>query len=585
VVIKIATLFLFLYMSFRTTLLVSVLFFLAFLIDSQAQTLITSVNVIDVSSGEVIPDQDVLIMGHHIARISDLIAKDPTYHIIDGQDQWLIPGLVDAHIHMFQSGGLYTRPDALDLRDIRPYQEEIDWLYTHATDILDSYLNLGITSVMDVGGPMTNYDIRKMTDTIVSPDYYCTGPLISTYQPDAFRISDPPIIKANSPEEARALVKMQLDDRPDFIKIWYINAPGLTPSNHIDIVRAVIEESHAHDIPVAVHATDMLTAKISVQEGADILVHSVAQPMDSEIIEMIVDQQVVLIPTLVVHGGYDKAFLGEADITSHDLDNGIPLPISDLLDQSHIDHPNLEEAKTYAPEFIATNDIRDSIRTSNLRRLIAAGAIISTGTDAGNIGTFHATSYLSELRAMKAAGISDSDILKASTMSGAIAMGKTLSHGQVKEGFQADLILLRSNPLENIEHLADISCVIKDGKVIDREKLSLRSPEELVQMQLNAYNVGNIESFLLPYSDSVKVYNFPDELSFQGIDMMRSGYESFFEQTPDLHCELLNRMVLGNTVIDHERVTIIPGESVFDAIAIYKIKEGKIQEVYFDLGY
>jgi len=44
-------------------------------------------------------------------------------------------------------------------------------------------------------------------------------------------------------------------------------------------------------------------------------------------------------------------------------------------------------------------------------------------------------------------------------------------------------------------------------------------------------------------------------------------------------------MVLGNTVIDHERVTIIPGESVFDAIAIYKIKEGKIQEVYFDLGY
>jgi len=474
-VIKIATLFLFLYMSFRTTLLVSVLFFLAFLIDSQAQTLITSVNVIDVSSGEVIPDQDVLIMGHHIARISDLIAKDPTYHIIDGQDQWLIPGLVDAHIHMFQSGGLYTRPDALDLRDIRPYQEEIDWLYTHATDILDSYLNLGITS--------------------------------------AFRISDPPIIKANTPEEARALVKMQLDDRPDFIKIWYINAPGITPSNHIDIVRAVIEESHAHDIPVAVHATDMLTAKISVQEGADILVHSVAQPMDSEIIEMIVDQQVVLIPTLVVHGGYDKAFLGEADITSHDLDNGIPLPISDLLDQSHIDHPNLEEAKTYAPEFIATNDIRDSIRTSNLRRLIAAGAIISTGTDAGNIGTFHATSYLSELRAMKAAGISDSDILKASTMSGAIAMGKALSHGQVKEGFEADLILLRSNPLENIEHLADISSVIKDGKVIDREKLSLRSPEELVQMQLNAYNMGNIESFLLPYSDSVKVYNFPDELS------------------------------------------------------------------------
>ena len=552
--------------------------------DTEAQTLITSVNVIDVQSGQVVHDQDVLLLDEKIDEISGEITPQPSWTIIDGKDKWLSPGLIDAHIHMFQSGGLYTRPDGIDLRDIRPYSEERQWLYNHAEDIFDAYLHLGITSVLDVGGPMTNYLIRDQSDSIVSPAYYCTGPLISTYQPEAFRIDDSPILKANTPAEGVALVRAQLDSKPDLIKIWYINARGITPPDHRDIIRSVIQESHAHDLPVAVHATDNLTAGIAVREGADILVHSVAQPMEDDIIQMIVDNQVVLVPTLVVHEGYDKSFLGQVDITSHDLDYGVPLPISDLLDVRHIEHPNLEEAKAYAPEFLANNQVRDSIRTANLRKLVAAGAIIATGTDAGNIGTLHATSYIAELRAMKAAGLSDADILKASTLGGASAIGKAASHGEVRVGKHADLILLGGNPLVDIEHLLDISMVIKDGIEVDRDRLSEKTPEELVQMQLNAYNMGNIESFLLPYSDTVKVYEFPDEFSYQGIDNMRKGYTSFFEQVPDLHCQLINRIVLGNTVIDQERVTGLPDGSVIHAIAIYKIKDGKIQEVYFDSG-
>lgn len=105
--------------------------------------------------------------------------------------------------------------------------------------------------------------------------------------------------------------------------------------------------------------------------------------------------------------------------------------------------------------------------------------------------------------------------------------------------------------------------------------------EQLAQEQLDAYNSRDIESFLVPYADDVKVFNFPDEFQYQGKEAMRSRYANMFENTPDLHCKLLNRMVMGNTVIDHEEVTIRKGDAPFYAIAIYKIRNNKIAEVHF----
>jgi hypothetical protein len=103
----------------------------------------------------------------------------------------------------------------------------------------------------------------------------------------------------------------------------------------------------------------------------------------------------------------------------------------------------------------------------------------------------------------------------------------------------------------------------------------------LVQMQLDGYNARDIEMFLAPYSDSIKIYMYPDQLRSQGIESMRQSYGKMFANTPDLHCELANRVVMGNTVIDHERVVIRKGQPVVEAIAVYKISDGKIAEVRF----
>lgn len=116
-------------------------------------------------------------------------------------------------------------------------------------------------------------------------------------------------------------------------------------------------------------------------------------------------------------------------------------------------------------------------------------------------------------------------------------------------------------------------------KLSDIEK----EAEALAQAQLEAYNNRDIEAFLIPYSEDVKVYNFPNELSYEGKDKMRPGYTQFFQNAPNLHCELVSRMVLGNKVIDREKVTGFSdnADDVLHAVAIYTIENGKISEVRF----
>ncbi|NNE76455.1 MAG: SnoaL-like domain-containing protein [Pricia sp.] len=106
-----------------------------------------------------------------------------------------------------------------------------------------------------------------------------------------------------------------------------------------------------------------------------------------------------------------------------------------------------------------------------------------------------------------------------------------------------------------------------------------QTPEAIVQNQLDAYNARNISAFLNTYSDDVQVFNFPNELSYAGKEKMKLHYESFFNSTPDLNCEIKNRIIIGNKVIDKELVTV--NGDTFKAVAIYEVENGKISKVTF----
>ncbi|CAL2103290.1 SnoaL-like domain-containing protein [Tenacibaculum sp. 190130A14a] len=105
------------------------------------------------------------------------------------------------------------------------------------------------------------------------------------------------------------------------------------------------------------------------------------------------------------------------------------------------------------------------------------------------------------------------------------------------------------------------------------------SPRGLAQEQLEAYNKRDIDAFLQPYAKDVKIYTYPDELNYQGIDEMRKRYAPMFKNTPDLHCKITSRIVKGNVVIDEELVTA--NGNTFKAVAIYEITNGKISSVRF----
>lgn len=104
-------------------------------------------------------------------------------------------------------------------------------------------------------------------------------------------------------------------------------------------------------------------------------------------------------------------------------------------------------------------------------------------------------------------------------------------------------------------------------------------PEAIVQQQLGAYNARDIDAFLETYTDDVQLYNFPAEKRSQGKASMHEGYANFFESTPDLNCEIKNRMVIGNKVIDEEFITA--NGNNFGAVAIYEVVNGKIAKVTF----
>ncbi|RYF48560.1 MAG: amidohydrolase, partial [Cytophagaceae bacterium] len=215
------------------------------------------------------------------------------------------------------------------------------------------------------------------------------------------------------------------------------------------------------------------------------------------------------------------------------------------------------------------------------RRVWRAGVNVVTGTDAGNPGIFHGTSYIDELRKMQTADLTNADLLKASTLNAAKILGKDGQIGSLSEGKWANILVLSQNPLTDINALTSIETVVNRGFVTTPAQLLADKPEDLAQRQLNAYNAHDIEAFLEPYAEDIELYDLPNKLISKGKDAMRQAYGKFFTNTPALHCELVNRMVVGNTVVDHERVTVVADKAPREAVAIYKIENGKIKKVYF----
>lgn len=100
--------------------------------------------------------------------------------------------------------------------------------------------------------------------------------------------------------------------------------------------------------------------------------------------------------------------------------------------------------------------------------------------------------------------------------------------------------------------------------------------ERVVQAQVEAYNARDLARFLGFFSEDATVHAYPDTLIATGRAEIATRYARRFESSPQLHAEILSRMVLPPYVVDHERVTGLPGGAIVTAIVIYEVRGDSI---------
>ena len=435
--------------------------------------------VINPADGKVLPNTTVVIDGDKIERVA--MGKQDAASLgkqIDCTGKFILPGYIDTHVHFFQSGDLFTRPDGTDLNSVRPYKDEVAWVKSHVNDVFARYLRSGITSVVDVGGPFWNFEVRKTANaTAKAPRVAVAGPLISSVSREKLDLGDPPIVKIDTPDQAREFVRKLAEQKPDLVKIWYIVDKDHPVESFRPIVRATIEESHAHKIRVAVHATELETARAAVEEGADVLVHSVTDnPVDDAFVKLLKDRHTILCPTLVVFERYGRTFSHQLNLTQEEKAWGNPEVIASL-DVTKIPQDKLPERIKNA--LAKPDETLDRIKKTyevalpNLKKLENAGVTIAAGTDAGNIGTIHGPALFREFQLMKEAGLTPMQILQCATANAAKLFGGNTGAqiGKIEKGYFADLVILNSNPLDDIAHASDIDAVIKNGAVYPADSI------------------------------------------------------------------------------------------------------------------
>ena len=436
--------------------------------------------LINPGTSQIVQTATIVIDGDRIAAAGDAktTSTPKDARIVDCKGKFILPGYIDTHVHFFQSGDLFTRPDVVNLTKVRPYPKEVAWIKRNLPDTFERYLRSGITSVVDVGGPFWNFEVRKIANaTAKAPRVAVAGPLISSVSRPQLDLGDPPIVKIDNPEQAREFVRKLAAQNPDLVKIWYIVDKDHPVDSFRPIVRATVEESHARNIRVAVHATELETARAAVEEGADVLVHSVIdKEVDDAFVKLLTDHHIILCPTLVVFERYGRTFANKLNLTPEEKAWGNPEVIA-TLDVKKIPQNQLPDRIKTA--LAKPDDALDRIKKvheialKNLKTLKDAGVTIAAGTDAGNIGTIHGPALFREFQLMREAGLTPMQILQCATANAAkLFGGETGAHiGSIDKGNFADLIVLKSNPIDDVRNASDIDSVVKNGIIYPANSL------------------------------------------------------------------------------------------------------------------
>lgn len=373
--------------------------------------------------GRTREDVDVLLRDGLVHTISESRLDTPHAKVIDGAGKTLVPGLIDAHVHL----------DFLTVRNRFRAWVQSRFALPRALEELAHHGVTTIRCMADPLAPVTQLRKRAVRGGLVSPAILTAGPALtapgghpaSTLAKDNSWLRKHIALIVDDEVTARTAVRRLHGAGVDLIKFVYqgglygpdrVHLGKLGPT----VARAIIEEAHRHHLPVSAHTHYEDDVAELLQMGVDSVEHGVIEHAlrDAETTRVWKRAGTRLVPTL----GIAAVFPGP------------------------------------------TGTFPIDIARANLARAYGAGVTIVAGTDS-MIGAMPANGLHDELRHMVDAGISEADAIRAATADAA-ALLRLADRGVIEPGRRADAVLLGSDPLERIENIADIDLVIQDGTII-----------------------------------------------------------------------------------------------------------------------
>lgn len=454
----------------------------------------TNANILDPSVELPINNATILVMDGKIQKIQpDTVAIPNEASVQDLKGQWVIPGLIDGHIHLAQSGGAFTRPDIIDATMLTSYESEQAWLLDHQEAMLAQYTAMGITSVFDLGGPV-NYlgRYKAFAQQPHLPEIYFAGSLLAPMAVAKLDANGPTFSHTTSPGQAMAVVKQQIAQGTHILKLVWIHDTGLSSEDLTELYSPAISLAKSHGLVVAVHVEGLDSAKTAVKAGADILVHGVMrEAIDQELIALMQQHSVTYMPTLIAFEHYFAFFKGELTFNQLEKDTGPKAILGsfEVLDNNlaNVDQM-LQIFRKYMPmvddsqaQIAALSQQEQGIlmqlkslfssqylqlQKQNLQQVVDAGVNVAIGTDAGNMGTLHGPALVSEMLAWKMAGVSHKAILKAATQGAALAYHLEATIGSLATGKTANFVVLADNPFDHLMTLSKPVLVVNRGVIV-----------------------------------------------------------------------------------------------------------------------
>ena len=383
---------------------------------------------------ELVAQENSALIVHQGEVFEILDMTDPDFpeegNFVDLDGRYVVPGLINAHGHVGVARGLDSGEEASTRGNV--------------VDQLQRYAAYGITTVVSLGDePDAAFDVRN------------DGDFSDNGMARLFVAGN--VLSPGSLEEARTDVEALMEKNPDWTKIRVDDGLGTREKMQTDVYSAVIEASHSYDTPLAAHIVQLEDAKGVVENGADLVAHSVRdEPVDQELINLMLERDICITPTLTREVStyiyrerpdffYDPFFLSKAD----------PDVLEELQDPEVQQRYTGEAADYYRDQL--------SLAEENMMRLHNSAVRVALGTDSGPPARFQGYFEHMEMEMMQEAGMTPTEVLTSATSFAAECMGIEENLGTLEPGKTADFLVVEEDPFDDIRNLRQIYSVYIGG--------------------------------------------------------------------------------------------------------------------------